>query len=98
MKTDLNETQRLQQLAGLNEWKIRKQWNWEADDFGEYNYDTDTFEVEMGSDSFADYMDAEFPGWQENNAISDKGLNQWINDVTNAAKREYGDDVEIDFY
>ena len=85
---------------GLNEWKIQSKASINPEDlylYGEYDDSTRTFEVEMGSDSFADYMNTAFPGWLEDNKISDEGLRRWINEIEKAIRIEYGKEVNIEF-
>ena len=61
-------------------------------DFGWYVEETKTFEVEIGSGAYSDYMDQNFTDYLEDEAVEDAGYEQWLNDIEAAVKAEYGEE------
>jgi len=82
--------------SNLNEKYPSGVWDWDINEFGEYNPSTRTFEIFMDGDGFGDYMDTEFPGWLENEDITDEGRKKFLKDIRNAVKEEYGPGVKIE--
>jgi hypothetical protein len=86
----------------LNEYKVNKPNSNERigkddiDEYGEYDEATNTFEVEMGSDRFIDYMDDYFEGWNDDEDIADKGHGQYIKDIEQAVKTKYSNYTQIE--
>jgi len=82
--------------SNLNEKYPSGVWDWDINEFGEYNPSTRTFEMFMDGDGFGDYMDTEFPGWLEDEDITDEGRKKFLKDIRNAVKEEYGPGVKIE--
>jgi hypothetical protein len=80
----------------VNENNLSEAWDWDINEFGEYNSSTKTFEIFMDGDGFSDYMDTEFPGWLEDEDITDEGRKKFIEDIKNAVKEKYGPGVKIE--
>jgi hypothetical protein len=92
----------ISKISSLKEYKVNKPNSNERigkeniDTYGEYNDDTNTFEVEMGSDRFIDYMDDYFEGWNDDEDIADKGHGQYIKDIEQAVKTKYSNYTQIE--
>jgi hypothetical protein len=70
-------------------------WDWDITEFGDYDKATNSFHEYMDGDSYADYMDTEFPGWLGDEDIATQGSEKYVMDIVNAAKAEYGPDVKV---
>jgi hypothetical protein len=101
-KSNLNEAKRMQQLAGIikesqvNERYPSQVWDWDITEFGKYNPETNTFRMKMDDDAKMDYMDTEFPGYMDDEDISEEGNSKFIEDVRKAVEEEYGPGVRIE--
>jgi hypothetical protein len=105
------EFRRMQKLAGLiteSEYKEKKSykqktnevfpsnvWNWDIKEFGEFDSSNNTFTEYLDGDAFADYMDTEFPGWLDDEDIASEGMKKYHEDLTKAAREEYGPNVKV---
>ena len=77
----------------------------DLDDYGEYDEETNTFEVESGSDAMADVFDTIYIGdnnWYDD-LEDDEELGEALSEfydflLTKAAKKAYGKDVNIESY
>jgi hypothetical protein len=104
---------RMQKLAGIiteSEYKEKKSykqkinevfpsnvWDWDIKEFGEFEPLSNTFIEYMDDDAFADYMDTEFPGWLDDGDITSEGTKKYREDLTKAAREEYGPNVKVKF-
>ena len=107
------EQLRMQMLAGiitegqykekLNEWAIDPvaciiEDN-ELDRFGEYDSETDTFEVEIGSDAQAEYYTGASGGteWYENERLLNALNFRYETNLRKTVDRVYSPDTKIEF-
>ena len=58
-----------------------------------YNEDSKTAEVEIGSSAYSHYMDQNFTDYLEDEAVEDAGYEQWLNDIEAAVKAKYGEEA-----
>ena len=107
MKKPINEIKKMQLLAGLiteseyqesmiNESNGFGDFEGTLEDFGEYDENTNTFEVEIGSDAYNDYMDANFPEYEDDESIADAGYDNWLEDIKKAATTKYGPETKVE--
>jgi hypothetical protein len=59
----------------------------------DYNEDSKTAEVEIGSSAYSHYMDQNFTDYLEDEAVEDAGYEQWLNDIEAAVKAKYGEEA-----
>jgi hypothetical protein len=101
----------IQKTVKLNEWSIDMAAARSAitpedlEKFGDYDEDTDTLEVEEGSDAMGDfYMEVYIahPGepknWWENEKVMGPLRYRLEQAIEKAAKQKYGPDVTIEYY
>jgi len=107
MKQPINEIKKMQRLAGLiteseyqesmiNESNDFGNFEGTLEDFGIYDESTNTFEVEIGSDAYNDYMDSNFPEYDSDESIEDEGYNKWLEDIKKVAITKYGPETKVE--
>ena len=116
-QTISEEFKRMQELAGLTEIKVNKPqilkkhplidytaWSIESEDldnYGDYDEDSHTFEVEGGSDAMADMFNTVYTGdddWDEDDEAIEALSEFYDFLLEKAIKEKYGDDVNIEYY
>ena len=107
MKPQINEIKKMQRLAGLiteseyqesmmNESNDFGNFIGTLEDFGEFDESTNTFEVEIGSDAYNDYMDANFPEYEDDESVADEGYDKWLEDIKKVATAKYGPETKVE--
>jgi len=74
----------------------------DVDQFGDYDEASNTFKVEQGSDTMADFYDGVYKGtdmdwWEDDDAAEDLS-DFYTYSLKKAIKEKYGDNVNIEYF
>ena len=72
----------------------------ELNNYGEYHHETNTFEVELGSDAMADYFTNACGSnkWMKNDKLRGALSFRWKQNLRKTVHRVHGPDTEIEFF